>query len=240
MGPEAGALASAFVVSAASLVGIAVLPSDDARIRRLTPILLALACGALLGDALLHLLPEAFARAGSVFAPGAVFALAFAGFLAVDVALRARLRGAPPVRVVGYLNLAADAVHNLVDGMAIAVSWAVGPELGVATALAVLAHEVPAELGDYGILLYAGFSRARAIALNMACALSAVLGVLLVVAFGVGVDALARIALPLTAGGFVYVSAVHLLPGVLRQRDLASLAALAAGVAFMVALRLVR
>ncbi len=240
MGPGAAALASALVVSAVSLVGIAVLPAGDARIRRLTPLLLAFACGALLGDAILHLLPEAFARAASFARPTLVFAISVVGFLAVDLSLRARLRGSAGARVVGYLNLAADAVHNLVDGMAIAVSWAVGPELGLATTLAVLAHELPAELGDFGILLHAGLSRAHAIALNFLCALSAVLGVLLVTGFGIGVEALSRTALPLAAGGFVYVSAVHLLPGVLRARDPALTAAVAAGGGFMVALRYVR
>jgi zinc and cadmium transporter len=240
MGPGAAALASAFVVSAVSLLGIAVLPAGGVWIRRGAPLVLAFACGALLADALLHLLPEAWARAGGFAGPTAIFAASLAGFLAVDVALRRRLRGAAAGQVVGYLNLGADAVHNFVDGMALAASFAVGPELGLATTLAVIAHEVPAELGDYAILLHAGFDRARAIALNFLCALSAVLGVLLVIGFGVAAGALAQSALPIAAGGFVYVSCVHLLPGVLRGRNPAALAALALGAGLMLALKLSR
>jgi zinc and cadmium transporter len=131
-------------------------------------------------------------------------------------------------------------VHNFVDGVAIAASFAVGPELGVATTLAVLAHEVPAELGDFGILLYAGFSRAQALALNGLCALSAVAGVLVVIAFGREVDAASGALLAVTAAGFVYVSAVHLLPLVLRRPGRAELASLAGGFGLMLLLLALR
>lgn len=236
MPPELAALASAFVVSAASLVGILAVPLSEPGVRRVTPLLLALAAGALLGDALLHLLPESLERGGSLGG----FAAALAGFVAFDLLLRARARGADRSGRVAYLNLAADGVHNFVDGVAIAASFAVGPELGVATTLAVLAHEVPAELGDFGILLYAGFSRAQAIALNGLCALSAVAGVLVVIAFGQSVDAASGALLAVTAAGFVYVSAVHLLPLVLRQPGRGEFAALAGGFGLMLLLLALR
>jgi zinc and cadmium transporter len=236
MPPELAALASALVVSAASLVGIWAVPLSEPGVRRVTPLLLALAAGALLGDALLHLLPESLERGGSLGA----FAAALAGFVAFDLALRARARGADRSRRVAYLNLAADGVHNFVDGVAIAASFAVGPELGVATTLAVLAHEVPAELGDFGILLYAGFSRGQALALNGLCALSAVAGVLVVIAFGREVDAASGALLAVTAAGFVYVSAVHLLPLVLRRPGRAELASLAGGFGLMLLLLALR
>ncbi len=236
MPAELAALASALLVSAASLVGIWALPLSEPRVRRLTPLLLALAAGALLGDALLHLLPEARARGGSfAWFPGAL--AAFVGF---DLVLRGRGRGADRARRVAYLNLAADGVHNFVDGVAIAASFAVGAELGVATTLAVLAHEIPAELGDFGILLHAGFTRARALALNGLCALSAVAGVLLVIAFGSQVDAASGALLAVTAAGFVYVSAAHLLPLVLRERRSEQFVALGVGFGLMLVLRLVR
>jgi zinc and cadmium transporter len=226
------AFASALVVSAASLVGIALLPLRDGRAAAIIPLLVALAAGALLGDALFHMLPEAFAVSARLAEPVLSLSAGIVGFSALDAWIRSWPRRAG-VHSVGYVNLAADAIHNLVDGVAIAVSYAVSVEVGLATTVAVLAHEVPAELGDYGILLHAGFSPRRALVLNLLCSVTAIVGVALALGLGLVTGFFAGLSLPFTAGAFIYISVVHLLPEILRRRRPRELAILGASFAAM-------
>ena len=117
-----------------------------------------------------------------------------------------------------------------------AVAYSVDFELGVATTLAVLAHEVPTELGDFGILLDAGFSRRRALVLNLLSAFAAIAGVGLAWLLGQRVQSFATAALPIVAGGFVYIAVTHLLPQLLRRRVTLDLAFFGAGLLLMLAL----
>ena len=236
--PAVWAFGSALGVSLASLVGVAVLPLGRGRHRDVTPGLLALGAGALLGNAGLHLLPEALAASRSLVGPLVAFTASLLGFAALDGAIHfvVSRRGSDGVHSVGYVNLLADAVHNLVDGVAMAVAYSVDFELGVATTLAVLAHEVPTELGDFAILLDAGFSRRRALALNLLSGFAAIAGVALAWLLGQRVQSFATTALPIVAGGFVYIAVTHLLPRLLRRRVPLDLAFLGAGLLLMLVL----
>ncbi|NXK83027.1 S39A7 protein, partial [Amazona guildingii] len=134
--------------------------------------------------------------------------------------------------VSGYLNLVADVTHNFTDGLAIAASFAAGPGLGPVTALTVLLHELPHELGDVVILLRAGCSRGQ-----VGGAVYGVCGIYGVRAPG---SAPAPGVLPFTAGGFIYLGTVSILPELLRdaapRQALLQLLALLAGVSMMVAI----
>jgi len=112
---------------------------------------------------------------------------------------------------VGYLNLAADLLHNFIDGLVIAAAFLVSPSLGVSTAMAVALHEIPQELGDFGVLLHAGFSPVKALLLNFLTAWSALVGALVGYFFLSG-SLLNLYLLPLTAGGFLYIAASDLIP----------------------------
>lgn len=144
------------------------------------------------------------------------------------------------MQVSGYLNLAADVAHNVTDGLAIGASFAVGPAVGLVTAMTVLIHEVPHEVGDLAILVQSGCSKKKAMRLQLLTALGAVGGAACsLLAEGVG-DAATRWVLPFTAGGFIYVGTVSVLPQLLREDDpvqsLLQLMALLAGVAMMAAI----
>ncbi|KAM8793823.1 zinc transporter SLC39A7 [Eudromia elegans] len=150
------------------------------------------------------------------------------------------------MRVSGYLNLAADVAHNFTDGLAIGASFAVGPGVGTVTALTVLLHEVPHEVGDFAILVQAGCSKRQAMRLQLATALGALAGAACsLLAGGGGPEGGAAPpawVLPFTAGGFIYVASASVLPELLRDTaplgGLLQLLALLAAVAIMAAIAL--
>ncbi len=241
------ALASVVLVSLVSLIGIVFLGLNERWLKRSVFFLVSLAVGALFGDAFLHLLPEAYGAGGGLRCS----LLALAGiflFFALEKFLRWQHRHLPDedgraLHPVGYMNLVADGVHNLIDGMIIASSYLVGLHVGVATTVAVLLHEIPQEIGDFGILLHAGFSRRRALLLNLGSALLAVAGALLVLALGTRADGWVAAITPLTAGGFIYIAGSDLLPELHKEskplQSLVQFAAMAAGVGLMLLLLLV-
>lgn len=123
------------------------------------------------------------------------------------------------IKVSGYLNLAADFTHNFTDGLAIGASFLVGPAVGAVTTLTILLHEVPHEIGDFAILVQSGCTKKKAMCLQLLTALGALAGTSCsLLAEGVGAAATAWI-LPFTAGGFVYIATVTVLPELLAGRS---------------------
>ncbi|XP_054618838.1 zinc transporter Slc39a7 [Dunckerocampus dactyliophorus] len=123
------------------------------------------------------------------------------------------------IKVSGYLNLAADFTHNFTDGLAIGASFLVGPTVGAITTITILLHEVPHEIGDFAILVQSGCTKRKAMCLQLVTALGALAGTACsLLAEGVGAAATAWI-LPFTAGGFVYIATVTVLPELLAGRS---------------------
>jgi zinc and cadmium transporter len=233
-------LAAIALVSSIPLVVAVVLPREPASLQRIVRLLVAFAAGALLGAAFLHILPESFAQAAS---PGLAGGLALVGFLAFFVLERHLWRHRhgdvhtnenelPPLAA---LNVLGDAVHNVIDGMAIGAAFLTSPSLGVATSVAVALHEVPQEIGDYGVLLHAGLSRRRAIGWNLVSALAAFVGGVLVLLVGSYVAHLSATLLPIAGGGFIYIAASDLVPELMtgsgKERSVALLLAMLLGIA---------
>lgn len=221
-------LLSVGLVSAVSLVGAAGLSLDEARLRRVALALVGFAVGALLGDTFLHLLPEAWARAGPGGAPGVPMLGGVLTFFLVEKLLRHEHgplhRGAHPERrprpELAVINLVGDGVHNLIDGALIAASWMSSPTLGLTTTLAVLLHELPQELGDFGVLVHAGLGVRKALALNFATACLAFVGAGVTLALGGAAGAALHGALvPFTAGGFLYLALADLVPELQHDRS---------------------
>jgi zinc and cadmium transporter len=118
-----------------------------------------------------------------------------------------------------YLNLFGDALHNFIDGLVLAASFIISVPLGIATSLAVASHEIPQEIGDFGVLLYGGFSKYRALAYNLISALTAVLGGITGYFLSAAVSGLAPMLLPITAGGFIYIAASDLVPELHKEKN---------------------
>lgn len=206
------------IVSLMSLVGACFLAVREATLQRVSALLVAFASGALIGGAFFHLLPEALALAGEqaflLVVVGIVLFFALEKFLA----WRHCHAGRCDAHTFTYLNLVGDGLHNFLDGMLIAGSFLVNVELGVITTVVVILHEIPQELGDFGVLIYGGFSRAKALLFNLLSAVAAIGGGVIAYVFSLYVTNLQAPLLALAAGGFLYVALVDLLPELHKQR----------------------
>jgi zinc transporter 7 len=142
------------------------------------------------------------------------------------------------LKITGILNLIADATHNFTDGMAIAASFALSKQVGISTTLAVLFHEVPHEIGDYAILVQAGFTTKQAMLAQLVTALGALLGTAVGLMTGSGIAGQASWVLPFTAGGFIYIATVSVIPTLFERSSLKQtlyeVIAMLVGVSFMV------
>lgn len=236
--------AAGLAVCAVALIGGVAYLIPTHRLRQLTPLGVSLSVGVLLGDAFLHLLPEALAKIGSV---ELVMTEALGGmllFFVIEQIVRGRHRSHPAgsVMPLAPMNLLGDAVHNFIDGTLIAGSFLVSPTAGWATTVGLLIHELPQEVGDVGTLLYGGYSIRRAILYNLLSAMTCLLGIGFVLGLGLWLKAYTAYALPVAAGGFIYIAASDLIPELHRLTHAinpwAQLVGIAVGIGLMGLLRM--
>jgi zinc and cadmium transporter len=241
-------LAAALGLSALGSVGGVLVASvfllaGEKRRSRVLPSLISYAVGTLLGAALLGLLPEAL----ETRRPPVVFASLLVGiftfFILEKLVLWRHCHDTADCQVhrsTATLVVVGDAFHALVDGAVIAAAVSVSLPLGITTALAIAAHEVPQQVGDVAILLAAGFSRVRAFALNLVAGLSALIGAAAMVLFASATPALLGYVLGFAAGNFLYVAMADLIPHLHRGMEDVSavqqVVMIAAGIATIVAL----
>lgn len=215
-------IASVVIVSFISLIGVFTLSIKEAALRRNIFLLVSLAVGALLGDAFIHLIPEAFEAAANSTSTNPTFvSLAIiAGiliFFVIEKFLHWHHHAAgehdhETIHPTGKMILISDGVHNFIDGLIIGASFLVSVEVGIATTLAVILHEIPQEIGDFGVLLHSGFSKAKALWFNFLSALTSVVGVLVALLIGGASDLLTIWLIPVAAGGFIYIAMSDLIP----------------------------
>jgi zinc and cadmium transporter len=196
-----------------SLIGVLFLGFRQQVLGRLLTSLVAFASGALIGGAFLHLIPHSLETVSSDL----VFSFTIAGMLIFFVLekflyWRHCHREQCEVHTFAYVNLVGDGVHNFVDGVVIAAAYLVSTPLGIATTLAVVFHEIPQEIGDFGVLIYGGLSRDRALLYNLFSALTAVVGAVSVILLGPAVVTVAPLIIPFAAGGFIYIAGTDLMP----------------------------
>jgi zinc and cadmium transporter len=234
-------LASVGIVSMIPLAGLAVIRRRSTWLTRSVPLLVSLAVGSLLGGAFLHLMPEAIDRLGSGPAFSLPLLLSFIGFFVLEKYLLAHGHDdesvASRVRPMAALNLVGDGLHNFIDGMVIAAAYAADTSVGVATTVAVFLHEVPQEIGDFGILVYSGLAPRRAVLFNAASGLTALTGAVLTLLIERVAGGFTSTLLPVAAGGFLYIAASDLVPELRRERrpgvSAAQIALMALGIALM-------
>ncbi|XP_070329132.1 zinc transporter ZIP13 isoform X2 [Odocoileus virginianus] len=205
---------------------------SEAGARRLKQ-LLSFALGGLLGNVFLHLLPEAWAYTNSASSGGEGQSLqpqqqlglwVIAGFLTFLVLEKVFLdsKGKEETsQVSGYLNLLANTIDNFTHGLAVAASFLVSKKIGLLTTMAILLHEIPHEVGDFAILLRAGFDRWSAAKLQLSTALGGLLGACFAICAQSpkGVEETVAWILPFTSGGFLYIALVNVLPDLLEEDD---------------------
>lgn len=220
---------ASILVSLLSLSALILLSLFRGRtLHRFTFILISLAAGTFLGDALLHLLPEAID--GSTETLG-IFAFTLVGilsffifekFVSVHEHTEHVEDHKEPEKVNRALvlnNIIGDSLHNFLDGIAIAASFAIGFPVGIATTIAILTHELPQELAEYGVLVHAGVRKKHALFLNFISGLLAVAGVLAFWVLGDSIEGIEPYILSFTAGIFVYIATADLFPEIHKDNS---------------------
>lgn len=203
--------------SVVSLIGGVILLFREKLALKISHFLASFAAGTLLGAAFFDLLPEAAEAAGEV---GSIFIWALVGIISFFLLERfiywfhhhhvhkEKHVGKPTVPLI----ILGDSIHNFIDGIAIAATFLVSVPLGITTALAVAAHEIPQEIGDFGILLHRGMKKKNVLLVNITSSLTAVAGALLTYIFGSNLAEYLPMILAITAGFFIYIAASDLIP----------------------------
>jgi zinc and cadmium transporter len=211
---------SGLAMSAIALTGSLTLVLSDAVLRKILLPLVAFAAGALLGGAIFHMLPSAIESLGGPLTVYVSFTAGFLAFHLVEQYLhwhhchRGRACERPPV---GTLVLVADGLHNLIGGLAVGASFLLGIPVGISAWVAAAAHEVPQELGDFGILVHSGWGPGRALLFNVLSALTFPLGAL--IAYAAAGTVQVSYLVPFAAGNFVYIGATDLIPQLTTTED---------------------
>lgn len=214
--------ASVGFVSLLAFVGIVTVAMGRRKLDRVLPYLVSFSAGTLLGDAFLHLLPEIVATHGFDVATGFVVLSGIVLAFVLEKYISWRHNHYPysnQVQPLSYMILFGDSIHNALDGVIIAVSYLVSIPLGLATTAAIATHEIPQEIGDFGVLVYGGVPRVRAVVYNFLTALTAFAGATTVLVLAEYSGTLTQYLLPVAAGNFVYIAASDLLPELVDETD---------------------
>ena len=209
------ALLSALIVSLVAFIGVITLSINDKLLNKVLIYLVSFSAGGLMGGAFFHLLPESLEASENILSVFVFSMVGFCLFFILERFLRwhhCHDKACDSRKHLGHLNLIGDVAHNFLDGLIIITTYVVNPGLGLVTTLSIIFHEIPQELGDFGVLLYAGFKKTKALFLNFLTALAAVLGVLFGYLLINYISGLTSYLVPLAAGGFIYIGASDLIP----------------------------
>lgn len=210
-----------FAIALIAFIGVFALAMKEQLLNKILIILVSLSAGALMGGAFLHLLPESIEKSGD--ANILLFVLVgFVLFFIIEKVLHWRHchKGKCDVHTFHYMNLIGDSVHNFIDGLIISASFIISIPLGLTTTIAIAAHEIPQEIGDFGVLIYGGFEKKKAIVLNFIVALTVVAGGVVGYFISKSIEQVAVYLLPFAAGGFIYIAATDLVPEIKKELDI--------------------
>ncbi len=233
------------VMSLMSLVGVVSFFLKKKLISKITIFLVAFSTGALIGGAFLHLLPEAVEISDGL-TPFIYLILGISLFFILERYLQwhhCHKQGDCAVHTYTYMSLIGDGIHNFIDGLIIVAAFTISPETGIATVIAVAAHEIPQELGDFGILIHGGFSRLRALMWNFISSVTAVLGAIVGYLLINSFNDITAFLLPFAAGGFIYIAMSDLIPELHKESKLSksifNFVLFAAGILFMLLIKII-
>jgi len=219
-------LVSTILISLIAFVGALALFLKEELLDKILLILVAFSAGALLGGAFLHLIPEAIEEVGigegQLLKIFLYLLLGFCIFFVLEQFIRWHHHHAtqhPEIMPFSYLILVSDGIHNFIDGLIIAASFVVALPIGVVTALAVALHEIPQEIGDYGILVYGGFKRVRALFLNFLSAITIIFGGIVGFLISEKIGQSVIFLLPFAAGTFIYIASSDLIPEIKHKES---------------------
>lgn len=210
------AFTSVIIVSLASFIGIFFLSLEDKILRKYINFFISLAIGALLGDAFIHIIPEALKSSIGPSTAGILVIFGVLLFFVIEKFIHWHHHGEDKkeshIHPVGKLVLFTDGFHNFIDGAIIGASFLLSIPVGIATTVAVILHEIPQEIGDFAVLIYSGYTKKRALWLNFLSAVTSVLGLITFFIFGNIVPNISIWIVPIAAGGFIYIAIADLIP----------------------------
>ncbi len=209
-------LVSVFVVSIISLIGAIIMIINQKSIKKFLIFMVSFAAGAMLGDVFIHMLPELAEEGGLTMTTSLYILLGILIFFILEKIIHWRhchlSATKDHIHSLAFMNLVGDAVHNFIDGILIAGSFLLSVPVGIATTVAVILHEIPQEMGDFGVLLHSGMKPKKALLFNFLSALTAVVGALIVLLIGINNEYIIQIIIPVTMGGFIYIANADLIP----------------------------
>ncbi len=217
------AIGSVVLVSLFSLVGILLLLLREKILNYVVILLVSFSSGSLFGNAFIHLLPETVARNGFTVWVSIYTLSGIAGCFVVEKFVHWRHVHSPAheeVEAFAYMNLLGDAVHNLLDGVVIVSAYALDISVGIATTIAILFHEIPQEMGDFGVLVHGGLSRKKALFFNFVTALTALIGALLTMVLINFAQQITVFLIPFSAGTFIYIAGSDLIPQLHKENEI--------------------
>lgn len=208
------ALISVTIVSLVSFIGILFILTRN--LDKLILILISFAAGALIGDSFIHLIPESIEEINNIRIFSILIISGILLFFILEKFLCWRHCHIPTSEnhphPLAFINIIGDGLHNFMDGLIIGASYNVNIMIGLTTTIAVILHEIPQEIGDFGVLIFAGVKRKKALILNFLSALTAILGAIVSLIIGPNVKNYSIYLMPITAGGFIYIACSDLIP----------------------------
>jgi len=209
-------LVSVLIVSLISFVGVLTLSIKADKLKKILLYMVSFSAGALFGDAFIHLLPEIIEEVGFGLNISIYVMIGIGFSFVIEKFIHWRHCHIPHskehIHPFAMMNLFGDGVHNFIDGIIIGASYLVNIPVGIATTLAVIFHELPQEIGDFGVLLHGGFSKAKALFFNFITALTAVFGAIVSLLIGSYVENITTFLVPFAAGTFIYIAGSDLIP----------------------------
>lgn len=232
---------SVIIVSLIALAGIIALAIKEDLLKKILSFLVSFATGGLFGGAFLHLIPHLSEKnnfglqSSAIILSGIIFFFILEKFIHWHHCHHYNCDEHP--HSIGVMSLIGDGIHNLIDGLIIGGSYLIDIKLGITTTIAVILHEIPQEIGDFGILLHSGFSKKRALFFNFISALTAVIGVSAAIYIGGQTEKFLDLLIPFAAGGFIYIAGSDLLPELKKDHgiktSIGQLLSILAGIAIM-------
>jgi len=236
------ALLSGIIISLISFIGVFFLAIKKKKLENILLLLVGFSVGGLLGGAFLHLLPESLENGSNVWL---YVIIGFVVFFILEKVLHWHHchKGKCDVHMFTYMNLVGDGVHNFIDGLIISGSFLIDFRVGLVTSLAIIIHEIPQEIGDFGVLVYGGFSKAKALFCNFFVALISLVGVIVGYFIGSFFEVFNQFLLAFAAGGFIYIAATDLVPELHKEtevsRSISSLVMFLLGIVLMYSLKFI-
>jgi len=213
-------------------------------LNKITIFLVSLSAGALIGGAFLHLLPEG----AETMEPEKMYHIVLASFVFFFI-LEKFLHWQHchkqncEIHSFGYMNLVGDTIHNLIDGIVIASTFLIDIKLGITTTIAIALHEIPQEIGDFGVLVHAGFKKSKAIIINYIVATTVIIGGFIGYFMSFKAQEMVSNLIPFAAGGFIYLAASDLMPEIRKEqkivKSIISLLIFVIGISIMYAVKFI-